>query len=261
MAHSKSSKSIFARTHTRHDSGHRAQSGTQKEEAQVQQVRARAEAISTADHSKVGSSALDSFTVRRYDGIMLSRINSVLLCLIILVDGYVIAAPFAPQAWLWWQQHHTQTAKRLEEQLHPSQSDTPFKEPVQDSLIIPAISLSTPLHEGTDMYKELAQGVWHWPDGSSPDKGSNTVLIGHRFTYTNPRGIFYSLDKIRISDEIGVIWHGETYLYKVTETRIVPPEDTTIEAPTNQATLTLYTCTPLWWPKDRLVIIARQENA
>jgi LPXTG-site transpeptidase (sortase) family protein len=191
---------------------------------------------------------------------MLSRINSVLLGLIILVDGYIIAAPLIPKTWLWWQQHHTQTVHHLEAQLHTLSHDSTANTIKQDLLIIPAIALEAPLHEGANTYKELAKGVWYWPGGSSPDQGGNTVLVGHRFTYTNPRGVFYSLDKLRIGDEIGVIWRAKKYVYKVSETKVVPPTDTAIEASTNQPTLTLYTCTPLWWPKNRLVIIAHLEN-
>jgi LPXTG-site transpeptidase (sortase) family protein len=148
----------------------------------------------------------------------------------------------------------------LAEQIHNETLSPVPSSSSQNTLIIPTIALSQPLHEGTDTYKELVQGVWHWPYGSSPDKGSNTVLIGHRFTYTNPRGVFYSLDKVHTGDEIGVAWKNKMYLYRVAETKVVSPGDVAIEAPTQRPTLTLYTCTPLWWPTDRLVIIAYQEG-
>jgi sortase A len=111
----------------------------------------------------------------------------------------------------------------------------------------------------SQQYKTLDKGIWRWPRSSTPDKGGNTVFIGHRFTYTNPRGVFYFLNKIKLSDEIGVFWNNKKYLYKVTSVSQVPPNDTAIEDNTPQPELTLFTCTPLWLPKDRLVIVANLE--
>ncbi len=107
--------------------------------------------------------------------------------------------------------------------------------------------------------RALRNGVWHRPNSSSPDKGGNTVFAGHRFTYTNPQGAFYHLDKLRIGDALAVIWDHHFYHYRVSEVRVVGPNETSIEAPTPQPQLTLYTCTPLTLPKDRLVVIAKPE--
>lgn len=110
-------------------------------------------------------------------------------------------------------------------------------------------------------YKVLDKGIWRYPKGSTPDKGGNTVLIGHRFTYTNPRGVFYYLNKVAIGDEIGVFWNSKEYLYKVTTITVVDPHNTSIEDATSDARLTLFTCTPLWLPKDRLVVVAELETS
>ena len=50
------------------------------------------------------------------------------------------------------------------------------------------------------------------------------------------------------------------YLYTVTEIKEVPASAIEIEAPTDTARLTLYTCTPLWNPVNRLVVIAELEK-
>ena len=110
------------------------------------------------------------------------------------------------------------------------------------------------------MYAVLARGIWRWPAGSTPDKGGNTVLVGHRFTYTNPKGVFYALNDVSVGDTIGVVWQGKAYVYVVSATEVVPPSDVRILDPTTIPTLTLYTCTPIWWPKDRLVVIAHLEG-
>ena len=174
-----------------------------------------------------------------------------------MVNLYIILAPFAPNAWLWWQTKHGERVVQLAQQLQKPPDPVPRHRPNQ--LIIPAITLDQPVYDGTNMYATLAKGIWRYPLGSTPDKGGNTVLLGHRFTYTNPRGVFYFLNKVQNGDELGVIWNDTTYRYRVTETLIVPPSQTSILAQTAAPTLTVYTCTPLWWPHDRLVIIAHPE--
>ena len=96
--------------------------------------------------------------------------------------------------------------------------------------------------------------------GRTPDRGGNTVLIGHRFTYTTPRGVFYYLNKVKLNDEIGLWWNNKEYLYRVSGIKEVKPTDTAVENATTQPQLTLFTCTPLWLPKDRLVVVAQLET-
>jgi len=122
--------------------------------------------------------------------------------------------------------------------------------------------LDQPVLEGpvSRQYSTLNKGIWRWPNGSTPDKGGNTVLIGHRFTYTNPRGAFYFLNKVKMGDEIGVFWNNREYLYRVASISVVSPTDTAIEDNTSDTRLTLFTCTPLWLPKDRLVVVAKLKD-
>jgi len=130
---------------------------------------------------------------------------------------------------------------------------------MQNRLIIPAMLLDQPINEGKDM-SALKNGPWRLPQTSTPSKGSNTVIVGHRFTYSNPHGAFYHLDKVRAGDEIGIYWQNKKYLYRVAKSEVVPANRISVEAPTGKAQLTLYTCAPLWWPKDRLVVTAVLED-
>jgi sortase A len=84
-------------------------------------------------------------------------------------------------------------------------------------------------------------------------------LVGHRFTYAGA-AVFYNLDKVKSGDQIIVYWHGKAYEYKVFNISQVSPNKASVEAPTNESILTLYTCTPLLTAKDRLVIQAVLEN-
>jgi sortase A len=206
----------------------------------------------------------------------LSRVNSLLLILIIVVNAYTVITPFAPKAWFWWQAHHGHVAQQLKQKIQPApreqtsghkksastSSSSKQNKSQPNQVIIPAMHLDQKLLEGpvSQTYAILKHGIWHWPRGSSPSQGGNTILVGHRFTYTDPRGVFYFMNKVHKGDHIGVIWHNQTYNYKVVNTKVVPPTDTSILAPTKQPTLTMYTCTPLWWPKNRLVVTAKLQQ-
>lgn len=115
------------------------------------------------------------------------------------------------------------------------------------------------IHEGA-YATTLRQGLWRRPNSSTPDKGSNTVIVGHRLTYSNPKGTLYNLDKVKMGDLIGLWWHGKRYVYTVTEAKVVHANEISVEAATEKPRLTIYTCTPLWLPKDRLVVIGELKE-
>ncbi len=193
----------------------------------------------------------------------LSKINSLLLALIILVNLYVIVAPLVPGL-LFTVESHSGKRQQLVTSIQRKQPPmiTPGASAKPNQVVIPSMLLDQPILEGTvaNQYKTLNKGIWRWPRGSTPDKGGNTVLIGHRFTYTNPRGVFYFLNKVKIGDVLAVFWNNKEYLYKVQAIQTVPLTDTAIENQTAQPELTLFTCTPLWLPKNRLVVVAGLEK-
>jgi sortase A len=191
--------------------------------------------------------------------ISLRQVNNILFGLIVAINLYIIAAPFTPQLIYWWQSHHTNRQEQLTQTVHKTTT------PVQtqpNSLIIPAMMLQQPTLEGpkSNWFNILKQGIWRWPDSSTPDKGGNTVFLAHRFSYTGPHGAFYYLDKLRPGDEIGVVWSNKTYTYRVASISQVPPTDTAIQNNTSDARITLFTCTPLWHPVNRLVVVAELEK-
>lgn len=194
------------------------------------------------------------------------KINNLLIVLIVLVNGYVLLAPLTPQVLFWWQSRSGNKATALAQAVYsqpPAQSNAPDAVVEPNGLIIPSMLLDQPIYEGSikDTYKTLDKGIWHWPNGSSPDKGGNTVLLGHRFTYTQPKGVLYFLNKVAVGDDIAVTWNNTRYVYKVSEVKVVKPSDTSILAATPDSRLTIYTCTPLWKPTERLVVIAELEKS
>ena len=193
----------------------------------------------------------------------LAKVNNVLLTLVILINAYVILAPMIPAVLFRWDNRGGTRMRQLTAAVHPK-AVTPTPQPAKpqpNHVIIPSMLLDQPIYDGPvkDTYGILDKGIWRWPRGSTPDKGGNTVLIGHRFTYTNPKGVFYYLNKVTIGDELGLWWNNQEYVYKVASINEVPPTDTAIENATTNPELTLFTCTPLWNPHDRLVVIANLE--
>jgi LPXTG-site transpeptidase (sortase) family protein len=194
--------------------------------------------------------------------VKLSRVNTLLLVAIILINGYIIGLPFASNLLFWFQKSHTQQTQKLTQTIHTPLAKAPVPTtatPDGNRLIIPAMLLDQVVHEGKTI-ATLRQGLWRLPYTSTPDQGGNTVFVGHRFTYTNPRGTLYYLDKVHVGDEIGVTWNGKKYLYKVSEVTQVEPSDLAVEAQTADPEITIYTCTPLWLPKNRLVVVAKPET-
>lgn len=186
----------------------------------------------------------------------LSRINTLLVVAIVVVNLYIILTPLVPSFLFWLDNKVGEKTQALTDKLHaPVTSPSQTAHARENRLVVPSMLLDVPILEGKGM-AVLDKGIWRRPNTSTPDKGGNTVIVGHRFTYTNPRGTFYDLHRPKVGDEIGVFWEGKRYLYKVTETKVVPASEISVEGPSDKPRLTLYTCTPLWLPKDRLVVVA-----
>ncbi len=190
-------------------------------------------------------------TKRPDDG--LRKLNNLLTIVIICLGMYLIISPLLPQA-NYWLRHITGRTGTIPyvNSLNISGNQKPI--PKENRLVIPQIDLNAEVFDGP-YASTLSKGIWHRPKTSTPDQGSNTVLVAHRFTYRSP-AIFYNLDKMKKDDTFVLYWGGKEYDYKVREIKTVQPTDTYIEEPTPEPILTLYTCTPLWTSKERLVIIA-----
>lgn len=127
---------------------------------------------------------------------------------------------------------------------------------VRNRLIMRKAGIDMPVFAG-ESEKTLSKGAWIFPRTSTPDKGGNTVIFGHRFKYLPPvSNTMFHLDKIADDDEFTLEWNDVTYRYRVAEIKIVEPNDLSVLAPTKKRTLTLITCTPLFSTAQRLVVIA-----
>jgi sortase A len=177
---------------------------------------------------------------------VLYNANNALFVVVFCFALYLISAPFLPNIAFYTQQHV------VEEKVTAIQKDIPST----NTLIIPRIGVNTPILEGKTA-DVLQKGIWRRPGTSTPDKGGNTVIAGHRFLYKNGGNTFYHFDKLKTGDSITVYYGAKEYNYVIDDIRIVKPTEISIEAPSTEAKLTLYTCTPLWTSKERLVVTAK----
>lgn len=187
--------------------------------------------------------------------------NNILSVVVLLLALYIILLPLLPNI-QFWVKKTTNAYPRLVEQNLPDQpKGQPDQEviPADNTLVIPSLGLQEVVYEGSGP-AALSKGIWRRPHTSDPTQGSNTVLVGHRFTYTDPQGVFYHLDKVKVGDRIVLYWEGEKYAYTVMKAFVVAADKIEIEAPTDSPILTIYTCTPLWSARDRLVIQAEPEE-
>lgn len=191
----------------------------------------------------------------------LKQINNILSLLLIALALYIAFSPLVPYALL------AMNRPKTTEQSYVYQSEAAKNAglgrdaierlrpiPVENRLVIPAIGVDTEIFEGTNE-STLNKGPWHRPGTGTPDQG-NMVISAHRYLYTSGPKTFFYLDKINEGDDIVVFWQGKEFDYKVSKSFVVAPTQISVEAPTKERMLTLYTCTPLWTATNRLVVQA-----
>ncbi len=132
-------------------------------------------------------------------------------------------------------------------------------------LYIPQINLSMPITTGD--ISVLDHNIWHrQPHHGDPRIGGNFVLSGHRFymgltpMQTRERSPLYNIDKLKVGDEFFVDFSGERYAYRVSRLYSVPPTAVEIEAPSDIAKLTLYSCDLRGAAAGRYVVEALPYN-
>ncbi|HRC81811.1 MAG TPA: class D sortase [Sedimentibacter sp.] len=116
---------------------------------------------------------------------------------------------------------------------------------------IPKIKVSAAILEGTDD-SALQYAVGHYPGFGEIGQAGNYVLLGHRnYVYGH---FFRNIDKLEADDQIIITKGNNVYTYSVTESFVVKPEEVWVLEQTEDATITLITCTPIGTYTDRLIV-------
>lgn len=115
------------------------------------------------------------------------------------------------------------------------------------ALRIPSIDLDVAIWEAyvrgnTWDFSSFTQQAAHLQLTALPGQGSNVVIGAHYELADFVPGPFINLDEVPVGEEILVSFQGKTFVYEVTNTMIVRPENIEVAYRTGSEVLTLLTC-------------------
>jgi sortase A len=121
---------------------------------------------------------------------------------------------------------------------------------------IPRIHASYVMVQGTDS-SALRKGPGHYLDTPLPGMPGTVGVAGHRTTYLAP---FNKLDKLHGGDEVQVEMPYALLVYRVEQTRIVPPTAVWVTKRVGHNRIVLTACHPKYSAAKRIVVFARQVS-
>ncbi len=127
------------------------------------------------------------------------RVNILLTIIVCLLGAYLLVLPIVPNL-----QFALQDNKPLPAIATPEVRPDQF--PADNRLVIPSIRLNETILSGEDE-STVNKGVWHKPNSTTPNEVGNSVIVGHRFTYSPQiKDPFYHLDKVITGDDVYIYW-------------------------------------------------------
>jgi sortase A len=140
-------------------------------------------------------------------------------------------------------------AEYLHDEAESLSASINYLDPVGE-ISIPGIDCRWMIVEGSDD-DALTKGPGHIEETQMPGASGNFAVAGDRVLYGAP---FLHLDEVAVGDRITVKMPYATFVYKVRETFIVTPDDTSVLQPLGYEAITLLTCDPPWDIKQRIVV-------
>jgi sortase A len=136
-------------------------------------------------------------------------------------------------------------------------ADVDSLEKIPQRIIIPELTIDLKVKNSG-----LINGYWQvfsdsagWGEGSGiPGEAGNQVIFAHA-----RRGLFLPLKDIKTGAKIYVLAKANWYEYEVKEIKEVRPTQVEVIAPTEDETLTLYTCSG-FADSRRLIVIAKRTS-
>lgn len=122
-------------------------------------------------------------------------------------------------------------------------------------VIIPTLSIDLEVEEASliNGYWEVFEEKAGWGEGSGlPGQVGNQVIFAHA-----REGLFGTLDEAKIGNKIYVLTENGWYWYEIHQITEVYPGNTEVIEPTDDETLTLYTCSG-YRDSKRLIVIAKR---
>lgn len=132
-----------------------------------------------------------------------------------------------------------------------------------DKVIIPSIGVDIELFDDGNPAEQLNKGAFLVPGSALPGEKGEGLITGHRFNILPPaKNTFYNLDKVKKGEDFILIKDGYAYRYRVFDIKVVEGPDNYEFAGKNdeytENQMILFTCTPLWSAKNRLLVIGKQ---
>lgn len=116
---------------------------------------------------------------------------------------------------------------------------------------IDKIDLVVTMAEGTDN-KSITLSVGHFPGTAMPGQVGNFAVVGHRsYRYG---AYFNRLDELTAGDLVRVKTVDGIFTYCIDSKKVVEPTELSVLDPTDDATITLVTCTPIRTATHRLIV-------
>ena len=135
------------------------------------------------------------------------------------------------------------------------------------SVYIPKISAKSNVLANVDIsdknsyLESLKKGVAHAKGTYFPGQGNTVYLFAHStdtsLNIQNYNAVFYLLRKLEPGDQIITYFADQKYVYKVTETHTVSPDNINWLIPSGEEELILQTCDPPGTTWNRLLVVAK----
>jgi len=122
-------------------------------------------------------------------------------------------------------------------------------------IIIPDLSIDLPVQKARIVagYWEVFDSTAGWGEGSGlPGQPGNQIIFAHA-----REGLFLPLRQIKTGAKVYVFTQDKWYSYEVKDTKEVYPNQLEVIAPTQDETLTLYTCSG-YADTKRMIVIAKR---
>lgn len=150
-------------------------------------------------------------------------------------------------------------------QLPPIPTARPLSNKVRN-LVLPTSTNPIPLIYGQslneqDIQRDLTRGAVLLPIGAHPGEPGNAVIVAHStgLVSVGPyRFAFTSLAQLQPGDQFMIVGTGLVHTYEVYATDVVWPHQVDRLPHSDESTVTLVTCWPLWTDRQRLLVHARQ---
>jgi LPXTG-site transpeptidase (sortase) family protein len=118
---------------------------------------------------------------------------------------------------------------------------------------VPAVGYRAVVRQGVEL-NVLAGGPGHYPGTPWPGQPGNVAVAGHN-------NFWLSFSHLKPGDRVEIQTQHGLYVYAITGSKVVSPNDRTVLVATSDDRLTLTTCYPLWagvFATQRLVFTARE---